>query len=64
LGKASTQEYLDAVMCVFKGSVWDEIQRIIHTLDDFMLDISSGSEQESEEPQDSIIRLFAMQTSE
>jgi hypothetical protein len=52
LGKAGTQEHLDAVMSVFRRSVWDEIQRIIHTLDDCLLDISSGSEQESEEPQD------------
>ena len=52
LGKAGTQEHLDAVMSVFRRSVWDEIQRIIHTLDDCLLDISSGSEQESEEPLD------------
>lgn len=52
LGKAGTQEHLDAVMSVFRRSVWDEIQRIIHTLDDCLLDISSGSEQEEEEPQD------------
>jgi hypothetical protein len=52
LGKAGTQEHLDAVMSVFRRSVCDEIQRIIHTLDDCLLDISSGSEQESEEPQD------------
>lgn len=52
LGKAGTQEHLDAVMSVFRRSVWDEIQRIIQTLDDCLLDISSGSEQESEEPQD------------
>ncbi|GAX40786.1 hypothetical protein NIES4075_17520 [Tolypothrix sp. NIES-4075] len=52
LGKAGTQEHLDAVMSVFRRSVWDEIQRIIHTLDDCLLDISSGSEQESEEAQD------------
>ncbi|MGI2904866.1 transposase [Tolypothrix sp. VBCCA 56010] len=52
LGKAGTQEHLDAVMSVFRRSVWDEIQRIIHTLDDCLLDISSGSELEEEEPQD------------
>jgi hypothetical protein len=52
LGKAGTQEHLDAIMSVFRRSVWDELQRIIHTLDDCLLDISSGSEQESEEPQD------------
>jgi hypothetical protein len=52
LGKAGTTEHLDAVMSVFRRSVWDEIQRIIHTLDDCLLDISSGSEQESEEAQD------------
>lgn len=52
LGKAGTQEHIDAVMSVFRRSVWDEIQRIIHTLDDCLLDISSGSEQEEEEPLD------------
>lgn len=52
LGKAGTQEHLDAVMSVFRRSVWDEIQKIIHTLDDCLLDISSGSEQEEEEPLD------------
>ncbi|MEA5502697.1 transposase [Halotia wernerae UHCC 0503] len=52
LGKAGTQEHIDAVMSVFRRSVWDEIQRIIHTLDDCLLDISSGSEQEEEEAQD------------
>lgn len=52
LGKGGTQEHIDAVMSVFRRSVWDEIQRIIHTLDNCLLDISSGSEQESEDPQD------------
>ncbi|MBX9252957.1 transposase [Desmonostoc muscorum CCALA 125] len=52
LGKAGTAEHIDAVMSVFRRSVWDEIQRIIHTLDDCLLDISSGSEQEEEEAQD------------
>jgi len=52
LGKAGTQEHIDAVMSVFRRSVWNEIQRIIHTLDDCLLDISSGSEQEEEEPLD------------
>lgn len=52
LGKAGSQEHIDAVMSVFRRSVWDEIQRIIHTLDDCLLDISSGSEQEEEEAQD------------
>nr|ADO19225.1 hypothetical protein Nfla_5706 [Nostoc flagelliforme str. Sunitezuoqi] len=52
LGKAGTQEHIDAVMSVYRRSVWDEIQRIIHTLDDCLLDISSGSEQEEEEPLD------------
>ncbi len=52
LGKAGTTEHIDAVMSVFRRSVWDEIQRIIHTLDDCLLDISSGSEQEEEEPLD------------
>lgn len=52
LGKAGTTEHLDALMSVFRRSVWDEIQRIIHALDNCLLDISSGSEQEEEEPQD------------
>jgi hypothetical protein len=39
-------------MSVFRPSVIDEIQKIIHSLDDWLLDISSGSEQEEEEPQD------------
>ena len=52
LGKAGTTEHIDAVMSVFRRSVWDEIQKIIDTLDDCLLDISSGSEQESEDPQD------------
>ncbi|MDF5732693.1 MAG: hypothetical protein PUP92_33070 [Rhizonema sp. PD38] len=34
LGKAGTTEHIDAVMSVMRRSVWDEIQRIIHTLDD------------------------------
>jgi hypothetical protein len=52
LGKAGTTVHIDGVMSVFRRSVWDEIQRIIHTLDDCLLDISSGSEQEEEEPLD------------
>ncbi|MEH1847001.1 MAG: transposase [Nostoc sp.] len=52
LGKAGTPEHIDAVMSVFRRSVWDEIQKIIDTLDDCLLNISSGSEQESEDPQD------------
>ena len=52
LGKAGTQAHIDAVMSVFRRTIWDEIQKIIHTLDDCLLDISSGSEQEDEEPQD------------
>ncbi|AUB43117.1 hypothetical protein COO91_09275 (plasmid) [Nostoc flagelliforme CCNUN1] len=52
LGKAGTQEHIDAVMSVFRRSVRDEIQKIIDTLDDCLLDISSGSEQEEEDPQD------------
>ena len=52
LGKAGTQEHIDAVMSVFRRSIWDDIQRIIDTLDECLLDISSGSEQEEEEPQD------------
>jgi hypothetical protein len=52
LGKAGTQEYIDAVMSVFRRSLGDEIHRVIYTLDDCLLDISSGSEQESEEPPD------------
>ncbi len=34
LGKAGTQGHIDAVMSVFRRSVWDEIQKIIHSLDD------------------------------
>ncbi len=52
LGKAGTTEHIDAVMSFFRHSVWDEIQKIIDTLDDCLLDISSGSEQEEEDPQD------------
>jgi hypothetical protein len=54
LAKAGTQEHIDAVMSVFRRSLCDEIQSIIHTLDDYdcLLDISSGSEQELEEPLD------------
>ncbi|MDZ7955689.1 transposase [Nostoc sp. DedQUE09] len=52
LGKAGTTEHIDAVMSVFRRSLWDEIQKIIDTLDDCLLDISSGSEQEEEDPQD------------
>jgi hypothetical protein len=52
LGKAGTDVHIDAVMSVFRRSVWEEIQKIIDTLDECLLDISSGSEQESEEPQD------------
>ena len=58
LGKAGTQEHIDAIISVFRRYLGDEIQRIlleraaIHTLDDCLLDISSGSEQESEEPLD------------
>ena len=52
LGKAGTTEHIDAVMSVFRRSLWEEIQRIIDTLDDCLLDISSGDEQEEEDPQD------------
>lgn len=52
LGKAGTPEHIDAVMSVFRRSVWDDIQKIIDTLDECLLDIRSGSEQEEEEPQD------------
>jgi len=52
LGKAGTQEHLDAVMSVFRRSVWKEIQKIIDTLDECLLNISFGLEQEQEEPQD------------
>lgn len=52
LGKAGTQDHIDAIMSVFRRTVWDEIQKIIYTLDDCLLDIASGSEQESEEPID------------
>ena len=52
LGKAGTQAHIEAVMSVFRRTVWDEIQKIIHTLDDCLLDISSGTEQEEEEAHD------------
>ncbi len=52
LGKAGTTEHIDAVMSVFRRSVWEELQRIIDSLDQCLLDISSGLEQEEEEPQD------------
>lgn len=52
LGKAGTQAHMDAIMSVFRRTVGDEIQRIIHTLDDCLLDISSGSEQEEEADSD------------
>jgi hypothetical protein len=52
LGKAGSQAHMDAVMSVFRRTVWDEIQKIIHSLDDCLLDISSGDEQEEEQSQD------------
>jgi hypothetical protein len=52
LGKAATQAHVDAVMSVFRRTVIQEIQKIIHALDDCLLDISSGSEQEEEDLQD------------
>ena len=50
--EGDTPEHIDAVMSVFRRTIWDEIQNIIHTLDECLLDISSGFEQEEEEPQD------------
>ena len=52
LGKAGTTDHIDAVMSVFRRSVIDETQKIIRSLDDCLLDISSGAEQEEEKPQD------------
>jgi hypothetical protein len=52
LGKAGTQDHIDAVMSVFRRSVIDEIQKIIRSLDNCLLDITSGAEQEEEKPQD------------
>jgi hypothetical protein len=52
LGKAGTQDHIDAVMSVFRRSIVDEIQKIIHSLDNCLLDITSGSEQEEGKPQD------------
>lgn len=52
LGKAGTSEHIDAVMSVFRRSVWEEIQRIIDTLDECLLDIRSGLEQEEEQQKD------------
>lgn len=45
-------EHINVVMSVFRRSIWNEIQKIIHTFDDCLLDISSGSEQEEEELKD------------
>ena len=39
-------------MSVMRRSVWDEIQKVIDTLDNCLLDISSGSEHEEEEQED------------
>jgi hypothetical protein len=50
--RTNDTEHLDAVMSVFRRSVWEEIQRIIAPLDDCLLDLSSGSEQEEEDPLD------------
>ncbi len=52
LRKAGTQDHIDAVMCVFRRSVIDQIDKIIRSLDDCLLDITSGLEQEEEKPQD------------
>ena len=52
LGKAGTSTHIDAVMSVMRRSIFDEIQKVIYTLDNCLLDISSGTEQESEETQD------------
>ena len=52
LGKAGTQDHIDAVMSVFRRSVIDEIHKIIYSLDNCLLDITSGSEQEEGKPQD------------
>lgn len=52
LGKAGTQDHIDAVMSVFRRSVIDEIHKLIHSLDNCLLDITSGSEQEEGKPQD------------
>jgi hypothetical protein len=52
LGKAGTTAHIDAVMSVLRRSIWDEIQKVIDSLDDCLLSISSGFEQEEEEPQD------------
>ncbi|MBD2014301.1 transposase [Microcoleus sp. FACHB-53] len=51
LGKGGTTDHIDAVMSVFRRSVIDEIQKIIRSLDDCLLDITSGAEQEEEKPQ-------------
>lgn len=52
LGKAGTTDHIDAVMSVFRRSVIDEIQKLIRSLDDCLLDITSGAEQEEEKPHD------------
>jgi hypothetical protein len=52
LGKAGTQEHIDAVISVFRRSLGDGIPRLFYTLRNCLLDISSGSQQESEQPLD------------
>lgn len=52
LGKAGTTAYIDAVMSVMRRSIWNESQKVIDSLDDCLLDISSGSEIEEEEQED------------
>ena len=51
-GKAGTTAHIDAVMSVMRRSIWNEIQKVIDSLDDCLLDISSGSEIEEEEQED------------
>ena len=52
LGKAGTTAHIDAVMSVMRRSIWNEIQKVIDSLDDCLLDISSGSEIEEVELED------------
>jgi hypothetical protein len=51
LGKAGTVAHIDAMMSVMRRSIFDELQKAIHVLDDCLVDIT-GSELQEEESQD------------
>ncbi len=50
--KAATTVHIDAVMSVMRRSIWDKLQKVIDSLDDCLLDISSSSEIEEVELED------------